>query len=662
MIGKSDAGRGVFAVVTVLLGALAPLRAEPPRDLIGWRTARFFPSEEAARQARPSLAFAREPESIGPVPDDFPFEPRWSRRGGTTFIEVQVPASASLYGLGRAPGTLLRNGGRYEGAAVSPWIMGVRDDGTAFGVLLDTTWGAAFEVQPGRITIETGDEAPALVIFDLPDPGEVVLALNDRSGRLEMPPLWALALHMPARAGRGAAALPVPLGDSLWVHAELAKPQGWRGEPAPEIPEGARVSALGELTVDGDLAAKFERGEPAPLWVGAGEQPARAGDAQALDFSDSATRQWWSAQARALGDAGAAGIIIARDPLEALSGDVQVSGDPEMGGPGTLARYSGVWGFLAAKATWEGYEAERHDRRPLLLSPSASIGSQRWTSHMIITGPGGAATPRQAIAGALNSALTAQAVVGAVLPRRGGMSDAEWTAWVSALGMLPIMVLSEAPGEEGARDLLAALAAQRYQLAPYIYTLIFHAFFQGQPVLRPLFLEDGADVGLRGVESAFMLGKDLLVVPNLGDERFQREGTRWADWRQLPVGDQDERLPALYMRPGSAIPLAGPGMSMGEWSLDPLILMASLNEQGEATGVLYEDEWHNYGLFRGQARRLTHRLTTSERTVFVRLGGLDGGWGMPQRRLIVRVLTEQGEVSGEGSERGTIRIALPEGE
>jgi len=60
---------------------------------------------------------------------------------------------------------------------------------------------------------------------------------------------------------------------------------------------------------------------------------------------------------------------------------------------------------------------------------------------------------------------------------------------------------------------------RRYRLLPYLYTLFREASVTGLPVVRPVFFADAVDPGLRREDVAFLLGADLLVVPNVFENR-----------------------------------------------------------------------------------------------------------------------------------------------
>lgn len=662
---------GAFAALT------APAPAQPHGELIAWNVARFVASEEAAQRPRHSPIFFRQPEHFAPLPGDFPFAPAWAREESLTIITLAIPDNASLYGLGRAPGSLVRADARFEGAAVSPWLMGVRDNGAAFGIILDTTWSSAFELDQARIRIETPDPDPALIVLDLTAPAELVTALGGLTGPIEMPALWSLGILTSAAPG----APSFPYVEAAFLDCELALPDP--AEHCLDTPVADELShaqqkriAHGPLAVSRDAARKLDEPDGRPAWVqdDAGE-PLELDGRLIPDFTDPGTRQWWGRQMAAFADRGAAGIAAPFDDYFAqIPPDARLAGDPQLGGAGPASKYAGIFGLLAARSTWETFDPEAHDRRALFVIPTAALSAQRWTVHLIRAGSPDAPSPRHLLAAALNSSLTAQPLVGASLPGPEAMDEQQWNRWLSAAALLPVLHLQGLPPQRcdvendesklenhkssGGNDFLSAVARLRTQLLPHLYTLAFQNFFQGDLILRPLYLHDPDDAALRNIETAFMLGRDLLVVPPLGKETFRHEDSFAGVWRKLDVGAADPRLPALYLRPGSIIPIAPDKLRASEWRLDPLTIIISLDVSGQAVGILYEDEWDNYGLFRGQTRRLTYHAIQQDDVILVRLQGMDGGWGMPQRRLLVRVLTDNGELRAEGSERGTIRIPV----
>ena len=116
----------------------------------------FVPQGYDAK-TNPSFAFEQPLKPIGPVPKHWKLFPYFYSlaNGKTTKVILDVPFQASLYGTGEVTGPLLRNGKKItlwntdsSTYAVAhgrrlyqshPWVLGVRLDGTAFGIIFDTT-------------------------------------------------------------------------------------------------------------------------------------------------------------------------------------------------------------------------------------------------------------------------------------------------------------------------------------------------------------------------------------------------------------------------------------------------------------------------------------------------------------------------------------------
>ena len=127
----------------------------------------------------PSLALQAEPARQGPVAPDWKIEPAFSTgTAGESIAHIDAPPGTGFYGTGEVTGPLLRNGThdhalehrqlrlrkRDNGSRLyqsHPWVLGVRPDGTAFGVLFDTTWKA--ELACAATTASTSPaQGPAL--------------------------------------------------------------------------------------------------------------------------------------------------------------------------------------------------------------------------------------------------------------------------------------------------------------------------------------------------------------------------------------------------------------------------------------------------------------------------------------------------------------------
>lgn len=70
--------------------------------------------------------------------------------------------------------------------------MGVRKDGTAFGILFDTTWKAELSSTNEKIELRSEGEPFRVFIIDRESPQAVVRGLSELTGTMPMIPRWAL--------------------------------------------------------------------------------------------------------------------------------------------------------------------------------------------------------------------------------------------------------------------------------------------------------------------------------------------------------------------------------------------------------------------------------------------------------------------------------------
>jgi len=690
--------QALLAPIT-LLGAGA-VHAQPVAEWLGDGIARFWADAASRDAALPSIAFVSPAAVRGEAPADFAARPVFTMQGGGRIVRIAVPRGTSLYGTGEVPGPLLRNGRTtvcwntdaygYDSTTPSlyqshPWVLAVRPDGTAFGVLADTPDRVVVDLVNG---IEFRAQGPpfGVVVIERASPQEVVRALADLTGHMPLPPKWALGFqqcrysYAPAsevlRIAKQFRIRRLPC-DVLWMDIDymdrhrtftfdpigFADPKGlddelhaqgfhsvWILDPGipddpadPTYQQGTRLDAW----------VKMPDGTPfiGRVWPGECVWP---------DFTRADVRAWWGRRTTEFMDrSGADGVW--NDMNEPAVFDVRSKTMPEtarheadadLGGPGFHARYHNVYGMQMARASFEGLRAGRPDVRPFVLSRANDLGGQRYAAAWTGDNHANQEHLKMALPMVLNLGLSGQPFAG---PDIGGFAGPctgeEYIEWLGLGSLLPF---ARAHTEKGnirkepwsfgpANEARARRALEtRYRLLPYLYTVFEEAARTGLPVARPVFFADPKAAWLRGVQHEFLLGGDLLVddpaiAPRSDAAGLAEDATAWPPATIVP-GEPDPALPTLHVRAGAIVPLGPVVQFTGEKPLDEVELLVAPDANGHAEGSLYEDAGDGYGYQHGQFLRTRFEARMEGGTLRVRVASQEGRWHPPEgRRYTVTV-------------------------
>ncbi|XP_015792613.1 lysosomal alpha-glucosidase-like [Tetranychus urticae] len=145
----------------------------------------------------------------------------------------------------------------------------------------------------------------------------------------------------------------------------------------------------------------------------------------------------------------------------------------------------------------------------------------------------------------------------------------------------------------------------RYRLLPYLYTLFHEAHTKGDTVARPIFFEFPLDVNTYSIETSFMWGSGILIVPILEPDTktvnaYFPEGF-WYDFESLKLSVKstgryenitiDDDKIGVYARGGSIIPgYLVTAMSIADLSELPGYLFIFLDSSGQASGSWFSDD------------------------------------------------------------------------
>tara|TARA_R110002096_G_scaffold173781_9_gene348879 strand:+ start:52293 stop:54425 length:2133 start_codon:yes stop_codon:yes gene_type:complete len=700
-----------FLVLVILSLGFVQHASAQVAQVIGDGIVRFDRSHDARRDRKPSFALVHEFESYGDVGLDTLTEvPVYSTddETGRAVASIDIGVGTSLYGTGECAGPLLRNGFVTEtwnldafGYGLDaenlytshPWVLAVRADGTAFGVLADTTYRCQIDLRDG-ITFRAEGGDFSVIIIDGDSPQEVMLGLGKLTGTIAMPPKWAVGYHQCRYSYNPDSRVKEVVqefrdrklpADVIWMDIDymdeyrvftfdkeqFPDPKGlnkwldskgfsnvWMIDPGVKDEEGYFVADSGH---EHDAWVRDKDGNiyNGEVWPGVCVFP---------DYLNKDVRNWWAGLYEDFMANGIDGVW--NDMNEPAVFNVESKtmpetnvhrADPELGGTDTHDRYHNVYGMQMIRATREGVMATNPDKRPFVLSRANFIGGQRYGATWTGDNSANWAHLDMSIPMSLNLSLSGQPFVG---PDIGGFAyngDGElFQRWMGFGTLFPFSRGHTAKGNIDKEpwsfgDEVEATCRRglerRYRLMPYMYTLFKESADTGMPIVRPTFFADPADPALRSEDDSFLLGADMLVVTKATPEGDRVsvmpsavDGVEWAkfDFPDFESGrdSKDANLPDLYIRPGSIIATAPVTQHFGDRpdSRDELTLIVHLDANGEAFGTLYEDEGEGFGYMMGEYLVTHFKATNKNGKVTVDVVSQDGKLEMPGRKIHVSVV------------------------
>jgi alpha-glucosidase len=443
-------GKSAALVVYGLLRSVPA--AQAVSESIDDGVVRFFASDAARKAAEPSYALQKPLAATGTAPAGIHITPKFTSDVHSTIATIHVDAGTSLYGTGMVFGHLLRNGQSttawnmdnygypyYNNHATNlyqshPWVLAVRADGTAYGVLADTTRKTVIDTT-SDIAFRSDVTFP-LIAIDRASPQEVLRELAKLTGYMAMPPKWALGYHQShfsytpelqvlsiaaqARSAR------VPL-DAVWMDIDymdhyrifsfsprtfadarelnhdlalLGLHNVWMIDPAIRNETTPGVSKVFDTGVAQNVWVKLADGKTAyhgSQWPEQDPDKAMRTFSLFPDFTSPRVRSWWGTQFKGFLSQGVDGVwndmnepavFVDQHTMPVTNRHV---GDPSLTdydgqaqgaarAAGDHIRYHNVYGMLMAQSTRQGIAQAAPDRRPFVLARSNFIGGQRYAA------------------------------------------------------------------------------------------------------------------------------------------------------------------------------------------------------------------------------------------------------------------------------------------
>jgi alpha-glucosidase len=534
-----------------------------------------------------------------------------------------------------------------------PFLISTR----GYGIFWDNSHRTFFNLGHGdesRYFLEA-DAGEINYYFFAGDVKDVVRSYTELTGRMWLPPRWALGYHQ-CRWSYNSAEEVLDLAKNFRqrkipcdaIYCDIDYMDGfrvftWHPKNFPKPREMvAKLEKLGFKLVtivdpgvkndDGYIVCRDgkEKGmfvkKPDGSWFTGNVWP---GECVFPDFTSPRVREWWADMHKDFLDVGMGGIW--NDMNEPA-----VWGYPGGTMPNEiLHEYDGLWqsharahnvyGLNMARSCHDAQRKHRPDQRPFLITRSAYAGIQRYA--MVWTGDNQSFWEQLAVSipECINLSLSGVAFCGPDVGGFGSDCTGELLArWTQAGAFFPFFRNHTAQGTRRQEpwtfgrqieNVCREAIALRYRLLPYFYNLFHEAAHDGTPIMRPLFWEFPDDPHGYAVDDQFLLGPSLLVAPVIKPGATQRAvylpaGADWYEFGtdRLHSGGQFvtadaplDKIP-LYVRAGSIIPMTKPVEHTGE-KVDEIILAVYPGKK--TTGYLYEDDGASFDYERG-AYSLTH--------------------------------------------------------
>ena len=638
---------------------------------------------------------------------------------------VTLAAGESLHGLGETTGPFNKRGlirefwntdvlghapaihpGMRSLYVSIPFALSLRE-GRAAGLFWDNparqTWDLGLTVRD-QWQLQAGGGELDLYLFIGATPADVVGRYTELTGRMPLPPRWALGYQQcrysyttRARVEEIAAELrrrELPcdvlyldihhldeyrvftFGKDFPEPAELLAKLAAAGFKVvvivdPGVKDDPKFGVLRRGRADGAFVRAPAGGKDyvGKVWPGAARFP---------DFLRARTREWWGREQGALSELGVAGFwndmnepADFEGPGKTLPLDCRHRSDH---GLVRQAEGHNVYGMQMARASRAGALAARPDERPFVITRAGYAGVQRYA--LVWTGDNSSVWEHlaDAIQMLLNLGLSGVAFCGG---DAGGFLDHAtpelFARWFQFAAFTPffrnhtnIDTVAQEPWAFGPE--VEAICREylhwRYRLLPYLYGLFVAAHRSGAPIMRPLAWHYPADPVAVAAGDQFLLGPDLLVAPVIRPGATARAvylpaGTWWDFWtdeahaggRHVLAHAPLERLP-LYVRGGAVIPWGPVRQFVGQ---EPdAVTELHVWPAGDGLWCAYEDDGRSLGYERGEFAEREIRHTQGAGRAKLSLGPRRGNFrpAVKSWRLVLRAVTEPKEVRRGG-------VALP---
>jgi alpha-glucosidase len=710
--------KGFSTAIFFVVAALSSISSAATSGfLVADGVAQFQPTGFDRASAPLFPGFVTQPDSTGPLPSSWTITPIFSTSNNRNVATITIEAGTSLYGTGEVAGGLLRNGkvtenwnsdvygydSTYKNLYQShPWVLAVRADGSAYGVLALTTYRSEINLQSSIKFSATGPQFP-VVIFTGSNPQAVLQSLAKQIGTIAMPPRWAIGYqqcrysYTPASRVKEIAdnfrSRSIPC-DVIWMDIDymngyrifnfnpltFSDPSGlntylhekrfhsvWMIDPGIKAEAGYSVFDQGTA---GDYFVKKSDNSVfnGDVWPGSCAFP---------DFTNPKACSWWSGLYKEFMAKGVDGVwndmnepAVFNGPNGSMPEDNKHSGGVLNIKSGIHAQYHNIYGMLMVKASREGILAANPTKRPFVLSRANFTGGHRYAATWTGDNTANWYHLGYSVPMILNLSMSGQPFCG---PDIGGFKEdgtaALFARWIGVGAFFPF---SRSHANAGTRDkepwawdaatenTSRTALNRRYVLLPYLYTLFYQSSINGMPVMQPAFFADLTNASLRSEWRSFLLGSDLLVVPRLQENASITPAEPRGIWHEIRIAgenpDVDVNQPRIKIRNGAIIPTSQLVQNTLNYKIDTLTLWVCPDSNGHAAGQLYEDAGEGFDYQQGSYLLTTYSCDPVAGGVKITIKETMGNLTRGTRVTRVKVVTKDSIGTVYGTETSGISV------
>lgn len=574
-----------------------------------------------------------------------------------------------------------------------PFYIGLRDS-LAYGVYFNNSYRSKFNFGAGQQRYTSfSSEGGALdyFVFNGPSIAHVVRRFTELTGKMNLPPLWALGYQQSrwsyfpdtevTRLAQTFRDKDIPCDviyldihymDGYrvftWDSTRFPQPKKMLADLSndgfkitPIIDPGVKADSNYVMAKEGLAENHFVKYPDGTTHIG----EVWPGQSYFPDFSNSKTRIWWGKHVAEFRKQGVRGFWNDMNepacwgqafPLETIFDD--------SGRNSSHKKMHNLYALQMAQATYEGLRASNSTERPFILTRAGFAGTQRYSAAW--TGDNVASEDHLelGIRMMLGLGLSGQPFIGTDIGGFIGTASPElYARWVQVGVFSPFCRSHTHYGSndkepwsfgENIEEINRKFIRLRYALLPYLYTLFQKSSQTGEPIIRPLFYDYQNDLKCFdwNYQQQFFVGQNILLAPVTHEKQYTKKlylpAGEWLDWNTDRVysGNQEIIVDAhldwlpIFLKNGSLVIKRDVQDYTGERPVRELTLdifaVAGTDAGNRSSFVLYEDDGASFDYQNGIYRNTNYVHEIIGDTLLLNRTVTVDKYKVPDRKLVLR--------------------------